>query len=124
MAKIFLDASVVIDIAHREIRDATLLTENACIVSALSVHILAYVGKYSCPAEGLRAFMQAVTVLPLDTLVLEGAIEGPTSDLEDNIQLHTARNAGCDYFITSDKTLLSLELFGQMKIVEDIVLKK
>lgn len=57
----------------------------------------------------------------LDTNIYIDAVHrDPTSDLEDNIQLHSAAEADCDYFLTSDKKLLAMIYFGKTKIVSTL----
>ncbi len=46
----------------------------------------------------------------------ERALQGPTTDVEDNIQLHSSVEAGCDLFLTHDEALLNLTFFGKMRI--------
>ena len=53
---------------------------------------------------------------PLTEYILDKALQGPTKDLEDNIQLHSAAEADCDFFITRDRQLLALGYFGKTKI--------
>lgn len=53
-------------------------------------------------------------IVPLTEHILNKALEGPTNDLEDNIQLHSAAEAQCDIFLTNDKKLLNLKYFGKM----------
>ncbi len=48
--------------------------------------------------------------------ILDKALVGPTKDLEDNIQLHSAIKADCDIFLTYDTQLLKLGFFGKTKI--------
>lgn len=37
-------------------------------------------------------------------------------NLEDNIQLHSAAEAECDFFLTSDDKLLKIKFFGKTEI--------
>lgn len=52
--------------------------------------------------------------------ILERALNNPTTDLEDNIQLHSAADAECDLFLTSDKLILNLKFFGKTQIIKDL----
>lgn len=44
-------------------------------------------------------------------------MEGPTKDLEDNIQLHSAAEAESDIFLTADKKLVDMKFFGKTQII-------
>ena len=48
------------------------------------------------------------------------SLDGPTKDLEDNIQLHSAAKTEADFFLTNDKKLLKMKFFGKMRIVTTI----
>lgn len=50
------------------------------------------------------------------------ALEGPTKDFEDNVQLHSARDAGCKIFYTRDSGLLKLGYFGAVQIKDPTLL--
>ena len=52
--------------------------------------------------------------------ILERALNNPTPDLEDNIQLHSAVEAECDIFLTGDQRLLNLKFFGKVQILSVI----
>jgi predicted nucleic acid-binding protein len=121
MARVFLDANTLIDLLESQTSHSLLdTTGHLLAVSPLSLHILAYLYKYPCPSEILQAASAAFTIVPLDAEVLRLAALGPTADFEDNIQLQSASASGCSYFITSDRSLLRLGVFGKTRIVASL----
>ncbi|OGH22078.1 MAG: hypothetical protein A3F31_00025 [Candidatus Levybacteria bacterium RIFCSPHIGHO2_12_FULL_38_12] len=52
--------------------------------------------------------------------ILRRALENPTDDLEDNIQLHSTAEAACDFFLTLDRKLLKLKFFGKTRLVSSL----
>jgi len=117
--RIFLDTNKVIDIFEPrgkkqltpEIFDST-----EVYISPLSIHILCYVGKYKIPSKKLEGIEDNYNFVDLDEQTLALALAGPTNDLEDNIQLHSAARAECNLFLTDDKELLKMKFFGKVKI--------
>lgn len=121
MAKVFLDANVFIHLVERQgTIDLDDINNQLLFISPLSIHILHYVAKKKVPYESLLRLMQEFTVVPFDQEVWEKAMIGPTSDFEDNVQLHSAAETGCDIFLTQDKQLLSLAFFGKMRLVSGL----
>lgn len=59
-------------------------------------------------------------IIDFNSDILNKAIIDPTSDLEDNIQLHSAAEADCDLFLTSDAKLLKLKFFGKTEITSQV----
>jgi len=59
-------------------------------------------------------------LVPFDVVITRLAISGPTDDFEDNVQLHSAAQSDCDYFVTHDSKLLQMKFFGKVKIVEKL----
>ena len=118
MAAIFLDANVVIDLIEKRgkgplpFEDADKLS-----ISPLSVHILAYAYRHPIPSSKLAGIADIFEIIPFDAAIVERALLGPTKDLEDNVQLHSAAAHGCSRFLTNDKQLLSMGYFGTMEIV-------
>lgn len=55
-------------------------------------------------------------MIPFDSAIAEKALVGPTSDFEDNVQLHSAAEAECDIFLTEDKKLSDMKFFGKVRI--------
>ena len=72
------------------------------------------------PSQPLINSLGTISIAPLDENVLKKSLEGPTADLEDNIQLHSAAESNCDYFLTNDKKLLNMKFFGKTEIVNKL----
>ncbi len=120
MANIYLDTNKVLDIAFRNQATRDSLDGQNVFISPLSIHILCYTEKRIVPDELVMALVREHLIVDLTADILEKALGGPTSDLEDNIQLHSAAEAECDYFLTSDKKLLAMKFFGKARIVDTI----
>ena len=124
MAKVFLDTNYFIDAIHRLPENnlvESLITHHA-FVSTLSFHIYCYIFKIVIPNKKLIRQSEKFSITNLTQLIMQKSLTGPTHDLEDNIQLHSAAEADCDYFLTNDKNLLKLNYFGKTKIA--VSLKK
>lgn len=117
MANIFIDSNFLFDLTERDLKKRRQLEGNVVYVSPLSYHILFYTYKYTVPAKLVLENKNEFVIVNLTDKILSKAMEGPTSDLEDNIQLHSAVTADCDYFLTSDKKLLKIRVFKKTKIV-------
>lgn len=61
-----------------------------------------------------------ITFVPFDSNIVEHALDGPTQDFEDNVQLKSGLDAGCTIFLTRDNELLDLKFFGDMKILTNM----
>lgn len=120
MAKIFLDANWVIDIAKRKPKSRQLLDGLQVFISPLSIHILCYYYKLKIPDKVLAKFISEYYLVEISSKLFKNALHGPTSDLEDNIQLHSAAEADCDFFLTNDKKLLKIKFFGKTHITNKI----
>ncbi|MBU0569773.1 type II toxin-antitoxin system VapC family toxin [Patescibacteria group bacterium] len=120
MAKIFLDTNWLIDILIRDRSKAKQLTNFQTFTSPLSYHILCYTHKAKLPEVKIKKSLRDIEIVGLTRKVLDIALEGPTKDLEDNIQLHSAAEAECDYFLTNDKDLLKMKFFGKTKVVNKL----
>ena len=121
MAKVFLDTNYFIGLANRTPEvDIEILDRHQGFVSILSCHILFYINKIKTPDEKANSFIKDFNLVDLNQDILEKALQNPTSDLEDNIQLQSAAEADCDIFLTLDKQLLKLKFFGKMKILSQI----
>lgn len=108
MAKLFLDANCLIDlIESRDERLAQQLTSHQLVISALSIHILCYVGKHSMPSDLLDQTLSYFTVVSMNQEVITKSLQGPSPDFEDNVQLHSAQLTKCDFFISRDAKLLN-----------------
>ncbi len=122
MAKVFLDTNIYVDIIKKrtesELED---FQGHDLFISPLSIHILAYVFKYKIPNDELNVNLELFNITPFDANVVENALIGPTSDFEDNVQLHSAAEEECDVFLTEDKKLLDMKFFGKVKIDQKLV---
>ncbi len=123
MANIFLDTNAVIDLIdnRREI-DQEQLARHEVYISTLSVHIICYVLGLKMPQEGLKEALSPFRFVDFSENLMSKAILGPTEDFEDNLQLHSATEAECQFFITQDQRLLKMAYFGQAKIIDSIPL--
>lgn len=121
MAKVFLDTNYFIGFANRapEI-DTESLGSHQAFVSVLSCHILFYVNKIKVPDIETSSFIKDFNLVELGPETLYKALDGPTPDLEDNIQLHSAAESECDFFLTQDKKLLNLKYFGKTRISQEL----
>jgi len=122
MARVFLDTNIYIDIIKREKEKLEPLRRNLLFISPLSTHILFYTYKSKVPDQEVNDLQEQLGIVPLTKYILNKALEGPTTDLEDNIQLHSAAEAECDLFLTEDKKLLDLKFFGKTRIANGIPL--
>lgn len=117
MAKVFLDTNIFIDIAERRGQiSLDNLIVHKLFISSLSVHILAYITKRKIPDPELSELVDLFTIVDFDRSICYKALESPTNDLEDNVQLHSAAEAECDFFLTNDKHLLAMKFFGKTRI--------
>ena len=118
MANIFVDTNYFVGLANRTPEtEIANLDKHQAYISVLSCHILFYVNKVKVPDEKLNSYINDFNLTELTKNILDKALEGPTDDLEDNIQLHSAAEAECDYFLTNDEKLLKMKFFGKTKIV-------
>ena len=120
MANIFVDVNLFFDIASRHREKAKLLNRHKAYLSPLSCHIYCYAEKVAIPDRTLNLFLENFEIISLTDKILKKAMRGPTKDLEDNIQLHSAVKAGCSHFLTNDEKLLSLKRFKKMKIASSL----
>ena len=123
MAKIFLDANIFIDLVEkRKSIDSKQLYTHDLYLSPLSVHILTYLYKYKIPDERLANIDRFFKLVSFNTELTIKALGGPTSDFEDNTQLHSAAEAEADIFLTADEGLLKLKFFGKTTIKSSLPL--
>ena len=121
MAKIFLDANIFIDLVeNRSQLSINDLDNHDIFISVLSLHILMYVAKRKIPYEKLTNTLDMFLIVDFDQVIYYKSLAGPTSDFEDNVQLHSAASAECDMFITGDKQLLNLKFFGKTQIAQSL----
>ncbi|MEK7079200.1 MAG: PIN domain-containing protein [Patescibacteria group bacterium] len=121
MAKIFLDTNTFIDLVEsRGNLSGVDLQDHELVISPLSIHILIYVTRKKIPYPTLSHLIKLFSITVFDQSVCERSLIGTTKDFEDNVQLHSASDSGCDLFITRDQKLLSLQFFGAMRIAQKI----
>lgn len=122
MAKVFLDTNIFIDAIHRrpEKQIQASLVGHISYISPLSIGIYCYLYKVKIPNAILSAQIKKFHLLELSENICQKALEGPTDDLEDNIQLHSATEAECDLFLTEDRRLLNIKFFGKTKIASKL----
>ena len=119
MAKVFLDTNYFIDAIHRKPEEEILesLENHTIYTSTLSFHIYCYAYKIKIPDDRVIMQKEKFQMVDYSESILDKALENPTKDLEDNIQLHSASEAECDLFLTEDKKLLNMKFFGKCKII-------
>ena len=120
MARVFLDTNFYIDITKRAKEKWESIRGNVLFISPLSTHILFYARKLKVPDQEVNELQKQFGIVPLNKYILDKALEGPTKDFEDNIQLHSAAEADCDIFLTSDIKLLKMKFFGKVQIISAI----
>jgi len=122
MAKIFLDTNIFIDAIHRKPEHEVLdsLEEHTVLISPLSIHIYCYSFQIKILGTQLPDQLNKFDLVDLDSSIIKKSATGPTNDMEDNIQLHSAAKADCDYFLTNDKKLLKTGYFGKTKICSSL----
>lgn len=123
MARVFLDTNIFIDSIHRkpEARILESLENHIIYVSTLSLHIYCYSFNIKIPNVLLLAQREKFQAVAFPEDILDKALNGPTTDLEDNIQLHSAAEAECDLFLTNDNKLLKMKFFGKTRIVQNLI---
>jgi hypothetical protein len=100
MANIFLDANYFIGIlTKRENISLEELSGHQLFISPISIHIYYYINKIKVPDEQTELLLEDYSVTDLNSDVMMQSQTGPTVDLEDNIQLHSAVLTDCDYFL-------------------------
>lgn len=122
MATVFLDTNILIDAIHRAPEKQILETLEGSIIyiSPLSFHIYCYTFKIKIPSKKLALQKAKFHLVDLSENILDKALISPTTDLEDNIQLHSAAEADCDIFLTNDQKLLKMKFFGKVQILNDV----
>lgn len=122
MGRVFLDTNLFIDAIHRHPEQEILpsLEGYDIITSVLCVHIYCYAFHIKIPSAILASQLKKFILIDFDQKLLNKALEGPTSDLEDNIQLHSSAEADCDFFLTNDKNLLKMKFFGKAQILSTL----
>lgn len=122
MTTIFLDTNTFIDLVEGWGNEdlAQSIDGQVVYISPLSTHIMFYVEKKAIPDHAANATISQFEIVNLTKEIHDKSLEGPTADYEDNIQLHSAAEASCNYFLTRDKKILKLGFFGKTKIVPSL----
>ena len=121
MVKIFLDANVFYDLMEKRNKwDFGSLHEDILLVSVESVSIWLYIAKHKMPRESYVELFNQFNFLSFTDSIARKAFLGPTNDYEDNIQLHTAVESDADVFVTKDKNLLKMAIYGKVRIVDHL----
>ncbi len=121
MVKTYFDINVLVDLIGDRKHDFWSMVKNHQIfTSTLAIHILMYVSKFKVPNEMIVDLIKNIIIIDFVEQMMEKAMIGPTDDFEDNVQLHSAVEADCDYFLTLDKKLLNMKYFGKMEIIDQI----
>ena len=121
MARVFLDANAFINFVERQGNMISKdLEDHDVFISPLSVHILLYIIKQKIPYVKLLTLIELFSITPFDKLICDKSLNSPTDDFEDNVQLHSAAQAECDFFLTEDKKLLAIKFFGKAKMVSNL----
>lgn len=117
MARIFLDANAFIDlVTSRTINQLKQLSGHELFISPLSIHIFLYVFKVKVPSKIIGNLLRYLSLISLTDGIVAKALIGPTTDFEDNVQLHSAASVDCDFLLTSDRKLLKTKFFGKTQI--------
>ena len=110
MAKVFLDANILVDILEKRGGFSLAQFDNQEIyASTLSIHIMFYVSKKKIPYDLIPEILLDVNLVNFTHDITKKALLGPTEDFEDNVQIHSASDAECDIFLTEDKKLLNMK---------------
>ena len=121
MAKVFLDTNAFIDtIGKRHPIEVDAILTHTLFVSPLSIHIYLYIYKDKMTQIQTSPGWEFLSFVEFSEEIMRAAITGPTSDFEDNVQLHSAVEAECDFFLTKDEKLVTLGYFGKTQIVYEI----
>jgi len=119
---VFLDANFVIEtigLRRSEIESEN-LKDHEVYVSPLTIHVMCYSFKIKLPDKKIDDFVDQIYLTNFTEDLTKLALSGPTADFEDNIQLHSAAETECNYFLTNNEKLLKMKFFGKTEIVNDL----
>ena len=118
MARIFLDANFVVETIglRKSEAESVKLKGHDGFISPLTIHIICYSFKVKVPSDKINDFISQINVVDITEKLTGLALLGPTDDFEDNIQLNSAAEAQCKYFLTHDEDLLKMKFFGKAAI--------
>mgnify|MGYP001581370724 CR=1 FL=1 len=122
MARVYLDTNILIDLTEKRGNKflANNLDQHTVCISPLSIHVLFYSYKKKIPDQNSNEIFANIKIIDFTQNILLKSLQGPTGDLEDNIQLHSAAEADCNYYLTADASLLKMRFFGKTKIVSSL----
>jgi hypothetical protein len=122
MDRIYLDTNYLIDLfeGRNNFSKPNSFDFKHLFISPLSIHILCYINKCKIPDERINKLFEKYNIIEFNKKITYLATLGPTQDFEDNVQLHSALIKNCDIFLTSDKKLLKMKIFGNMLIRSSI----
>lgn len=112
MKKVYLDTNIFIDIlTDRKLESISIdeikpLLENSLVyMSTLSVHIAYYALKIKPDSDietKTRNLLDLINLTPLDTEIVNRALNSFKTDFEDTLQYYSALSEECDYILTRD----------------------
>ena len=122
MARIFLDANFVIETIglRKPASESEQLKGHEGFISPLTIEIICYSFKIDIPSGKIDDFVSQLYLVDFTEKITKLALTGPTDDFEDNVQLHSAAEAECDFFLTHDQGLLNMKFFGKSAIVNSL----
>ncbi|OGK15561.1 hypothetical protein A2774_06080 [Candidatus Roizmanbacteria bacterium RIFCSPHIGHO2_01_FULL_39_12c] len=121
MAKVFLDTNILIGFLEKQDQKLKFsLKGHKLFLSPLSIHISIYVVRQKMPFTKLSNIKDSFSLISFSKDIVDKALLGPTTDFEDNVQLHSAVASDCEFFLTSDQALLKLNFFGKTRIVNSL----
>ena len=111
MTRVFLDTNILIDYAlgRQNGEDAEQLLQRgndgevSLLASCLTFANMAYILKGKVDVYALLGDLcRYITVLPMDNVQLQAALNRPVRDFEDMLQYQCAKAAGCDVIVTNN----------------------
>lgn len=72
--------------------------------------------KHTIPGVHYKKLFTTFNFTDITNQETQKALQGPTQDFEDNLQLHSAMANNCSLILTRDKKLLKLGYFGKALI--------
>lgn len=66
-----------------------------------------FIYKIKLPNKNLEKVFSFFNIVAIDEKIFFASLQGPLTDFEDNIHLHSAAISKCDIYLTNDKKFLS-----------------
>ena len=122
MARVFLDTNIFIDSVKRRPEKEILrsLMGHTLIISPISIAIYCYLYNIKIPNRELSIQLAEFQVVNLSQETSDKALQGPTSDFEDNVQLYSAAEAESNDFLTNYIQLQDLKIFFKTRIINKL----